>query len=165
MINGFSSSRRWILFAAAGGVMGRISALQASPERLPARVDGHSSSLMAKITLPGGTTRDVTLEGVGCPVAMCSRVLIRSNSPGDGNAPGFGLASFWIDTIASIRETTSDGALFVMKDGSQRRLAFVRDFSVLYVVDPSGRAGKLDLAKVDLAKVESLEFLAPPAKK
>jgi hypothetical protein len=153
MMSGFSSSRRLILFAAVGGVMTRISALPASPERLPAEVDGHSSDLIAKVTLPGGASRSVILQGVGCPVSMCSRVAIKGTAGDDS------LVNTWIDTIAAIQNTTADSALFVMKDGSLRSLAFLHDFRVLYVVDQSGRSEKLDLAKV-----ESLEFLTPSAK-
>jgi len=158
-MNRFLSSRRVLLFAAAGGAIRHLSASGAAPERLPAKVDGHSSNLMARVELRDGTTRIVTLQGVGCPVSLCSRVAIRSNTAGEGNAPGFGLASVWIDTIAAIRDTAQDGALFVMKDGAQLRLAFQRDFRVLYFSDQTGRAGKMDLAKV-----ESLEFLTPSAR-
>jgi len=41
-----------------------------------------------------------------------------------------------------------------MRDGTERRLAFVQDFRVLYVSNPNGRREKLDLTKV-----RSLKFL------
>ena len=146
-MNRFLSSRRVLLFAAAGGVIARFPALPAALDWLPAKVDGHGSNLMAKITLPGGASRRVTLQGVGCPVGMCSRVAIK------GDTAGHAEEDVWLDTIAAIRNTTERNALFVMRDGSQRRLSLLHDFRVLYFVDGSGRAGK-----VDLAKVEALEF-------
>jgi len=147
----FSSSRRFVLLAAAGGVIGRLP-LPAAFNRLPAKVDGHGSNLMATITLRDGTTRNITLEGVGCPAAMCSRVAVK------GEAPGHDVASVWIDTIAEIRDTTEHDALFVTRDASGRRLSLLHDFRVLYFVDRSGREGK-----VDLAKVASIEILTPAA--
>jgi hypothetical protein len=41
-----------------------------------------------------------------------------------------------------------------MKDGTERRMGFVADFRVLYVSTSNGRTEKLDLAKI-----QSLEFL------
>lgn len=41
-----------------------------------------------------------------------------------------------------------------MKDGTERRLAFMTDFRVLYVSNSNGRTEKLDLTKI-----QSLEFL------
>jgi hypothetical protein len=61
-----------------------------------------------------------------------------------------------VDSIASIKDTTETDALFVMKDGTERRLALVPDFRVLYVSSRNGGAEKLDLAKI-----RSLEFLDP----
>jgi hypothetical protein len=43
-----------------------------------------------------------------------------------------------------------------MKDGTERRLAFVTDFRVLYL---SNRIGLTE--KLDLAKIRSIEFLDP----
>ncbi len=79
---------------------------------------------------------------------MCSRVFIRSTS--ESGAP----TQTWLDSIASIKDATANDALFVMKDGTERRLSYVTDFRVLYVSNPTGRTEKLDLAKV-----RSLEFL------
>jgi len=81
---------------------------------------------------------------------MCSRVFIRSK--GESGAP----LRTWFDSIASIRNATATDALFVMKDGTERRLSFVTDFRVLYVSGPNGGAEKLDLSKI-----RSLELLDP----
>jgi methionine-S-sulfoxide reductase len=111
---------------------------------------GHSSGLMAKITLPDGTSRTARLEGVGCPVSMCSRVAIKGIAKGDS------LVRAWLDTIAAIKDTTADDALFVKKDGTEQRLSLVNDFRVLYLANRNGGTDKLELTKV-----KSLEFLAP----
>ena len=110
----------------------------------------HLSGLMAKITLPDGASRTIKLEGVGCPVGMCSRVVIKGKAEGDS------LVSTWLDTIAAIQDTTEVDALFVLKDGTARRLSLVHDFRVLYIANRSGGTEKLDLANV-----KSVEFLAP----
>ena len=62
----------------------------------------------------------------------------------------------WLDSVASVRDTGENDALFVMRDGTERRLSFVPDFRVLYVSNPNGYT-----EKVDLAKIRSIEFLAP----
>ena len=110
----------------------------------------HSSGLMAKITLPDGTSRTARLEGVGCPVSMCSRVAIKGKAKGDSPVRA------WLDTIAAIKDTTADDALFVRKDGTEQRLSLMQDFRVLYLANRNGGTEKLDLTKV-----KSLEFLTP----
>jgi hypothetical protein len=81
---------------------------------------------------------------------MCSRVFIRSR-----NEQGAPLQT-WLDSIASIKDTTERDALFVMKDGTEQRLAFEADFRVLYVSSRNDGTQKLDLAKI-----RSIEFLDP----
>ena len=116
----------------------------------PAAVEqGHRSGMAAKITLPDGVTRTVKLEGVGCSVSLCSRTAI------SGKAEHDSIVKTWFDAIAEIRDTTDTDALFVMKDGTRRRMALMTDFRVLYLANPSGAA-----EKVDLSKVKSIEFLA-----
>ncbi len=105
---------------------------------------GHRSGLMAKITLPGGAIRTYKLEGVGCTASRCSRTILKG-APSD---------SIWLDTIAAIIETTEPAALFLMRDGTQKRVSLVGDFRVLYLRNESGAPEKLDLAKV-----KSVEFL------
>lgn len=111
---------------------------------------GHSSGLMAKISLADGTTRTAKIEGVGCPVAMCSRVAIQGKAKGDS------LVRARLDTIAAIKDTTANDALFVRKDGTAQRLSLLYDFRVLYLANRNGGTERLDLTKV-----KSLEFLAP----
>ena len=125
-----------------------IPAFRSGGASLPSQVEGHRSGMMARVISADGTSRTVRLEGVGCTESMCSRVFITSK--GESAAP----LRTWFDSIASIKDATANDALFVMKDGTERRLAFVTDFRVLYVSGPHSRAEKLDLAKI-----RSLEFL------
>jgi hypothetical protein len=125
-----------------------LPAFKSGGASLPAQVDGHRSGLTARVVAADGTSRTVRLQGVGCTESMCSRVFIRSEV-----ASGAPLQT-WLDSIASIKDTTGRDALFVMKDGTERRLAFVTAFRVLYVSNPNGRTEKLDLTKI-----RSLELL------
>jgi hypothetical protein len=111
---------------------------------------GHRTGLTARVISTDGLSRTVTLEGVGCSESMCSRVFIQSTSDSGARV------QTWLDSIESIKDTTERDALFVMKDGTEQRLAFVTDFRVLYVSSPTGKRQKLDLAKI-----RSLEFVDP----
>jgi hypothetical protein len=127
-----------------------IPAFTSGGGSLPSQVEGHRSGITARVVSADGTTRTVRLEGWGCTESMCSRVFIRSKS--ENRAP----LRTWLDSIAAIRDTTAADALFVMKDGTERRLPFVPDYRVLYV---SNRIGLTE--KLDLAKIRSIEFLDP----
>ena len=109
----------------------------------------HLSGLNARVTQPNGSTRTVTLDGVGCSMSMCSKVFIKGKDAG-GNLVGTPL-----DSIASITVATKDMAVLVMKDGTQRHVALVPDFRVLYVTDRTGSN-----ERIDLAKIRSVQFLA-----
>jgi hypothetical protein len=122
-----------------------IPAFRSGGAGLPSQVDGHRSGVMAKVVSADGTTRTVKLEGIGCTESMCSRVFIRNKDENGASV------QTWLDSIASITDATASDALFVMKNGTQRRLSFVTDFRVLYVSAP--------MQKLDLTKVRSLEFL------
>jgi hypothetical protein len=115
----------------------------------PGRRD-HLSGLAARITLPDGTVQMAKLEGLGCSQSICSRVAIK------GKASNNSLASFWLDSITAIKDTTERGALLVMKDGTRQRISLITDFRVLYLADQSRSPMKLDLTKI-----KSLEFLPP----
>jgi hypothetical protein len=52
-----------------------------------------------------------------------------------------------------VTDITQAGALFVMKDGTQQRLSFIRDFRVLYVANRSARAEKLGFSKIRTLQV------------
>src|ERR1043166_4856515 len=97
----------------------------------------HASGLVARITMPNGTTRTADVEGVGCAIAMCSRVFIR------GKMDSHSTATIWLDRIVAIKGITEDSSVFVMKDGMERRLAFINDFRVLYIARLNGGAETL----------------------
>lgn len=127
-----------------------VPAFTSGGARLPSQVEGHRSGRTARVISADGTSRTLRLEGVGCSESMCSRVFIRSR-----NEQGAPLQT-WLDSIASIKDTTERDALFVMKDGTEQRLAFEADFRVLYVSSRNDGTQKLDLAKI-----RSIEFLDP----
>lgn len=132
------------------GMVLSIPAFTSGGASLPSQVEGHGSGIMTRVVSADGTSRTVRLEGWGCTESMCSRVFIRSK--GESGAP----LRTWFDSIASIKNATATDALFVMKDGTERRLAFVTDFRVLYVSSRNNGTQKLDLAKI-----RSIEFLDP----
>ena len=112
----------------------------------------HTPGFVARITLHNGTTRTANVQGVGCSATMCSRVFIAAKE----DSPV--ITRIWLDSIASIKSVRKDAALFVMKDGSERRITYIPDFRVLYISKPNGQTERLDLGTID-----SLEIL-PPAK-
>jgi hypothetical protein len=104
---------------------------------------GHRSSLRAMVTMASGTTRNITLEGVGCTESLCSRVL----------ATDVKADSVWLDGLASVREIShnADGpvtAIFTFRDGAERQVSVSRWNRVLYVQGSFGRTEKLDLASL-----------------
>lgn len=118
----------------------------------PEDPQGHLSKLTARITTTDGTSRTVVLEGIGCSASICSRTVIKSKAPNDSRV------NTWLDSLAAIKDTTATDALFVLKDGTARRLSLVNDFRVLYLAGHLGATEKLDLARV-----KSVEF-APAAR-
>jgi hypothetical protein len=127
------------------------AAFTAGGASAPAAVEReHLSGLMARITLPSGAIRTVKIDGLGCTASICSRTTIKGKIEHDS------LQSTWLDSIATIKDTKEAGALLVKKDGTQRRISFVTDFRVLYLTNGSGATEKMDLARV-----KSVEFLAP----
>jgi len=65
----------------------------------------------------------------------------------------------WLDSVAAIKEVSKDEALFVFRDGTERRLSVIPLNRVLYV---KGRLAGDE--KIDLASVRSLEFIAPASR-
>ena len=108
-----------------------------------------AAPLVARLTLANGTARTVTLDGVGCSEAMCSRVVIRTRAEGDSR-----VTRTWLDTIATVRDITPDAAVFVLKDGTARRLSVVHENQFLYFESQNGAEGK-----ISLAGIKRVEFL------
>jgi hypothetical protein len=110
---------------------------------MPHDLEGHKSSLQARLTMSDGTARVITLRGVGGPTSMCSRVRAR-NIEADGE---------WLDGLASVRKIShnADGpvrAMLTFRDGAEREVSIVAANRVLYVAGWFGLTEKLDLGKV-----------------
>jgi|SRR5580658_6381623 len=104
-------------------------------------LEGHHSSLKTTITLADGTVRAVTLDGVGCPESMCSKVKAREQTN-----------SIWLDGLASVRGISHTAgpvmATFKFKDGTERQAAIIAVNRVLYVRSHFGLTENLDLGNV-----------------
>jgi hypothetical protein len=129
------------------GLIALAGSLWAGPEETRAG----SARLVAKMTRANGGSQTITLEGVGCSGALCSRVAVRTKADDDPR-----VTKTWLDTIAAIRDITSKDALFVLKNGTAQRFSVVHDNQFLYFADQHGGQGK-----IDLAGIKSIEFLAP----
>ena len=105
-------------------------------------LEGHSSSLRAKLTMADGSVKRVTLEGVGCPSGLCSRVKARELDN-----------VIWLDGLKSIKNISHTvGAVAVTlayKDGTERHAAVVVTNRILYVRRSLGQLEKLDMGSVD----------------
>ena len=130
------------------------------------KLEGHSSNLRTKLTFLDGASQTVVLHGVGCSVGICSRHAI------GGRAASDSLVNTWLDTIAAIKETTEDDAVFVLKDGTEQRLYFVHGMSgthdgrnkpsytrFLYATNEFGVERTIDLAvRAECAERNPAEF-------
>jgi hypothetical protein len=102
----------------------------------------HRSSLGATITMADGTVKHVTVQGVGCPTGMCSRV----------RAKDVHSESVWLDGLASVCDISHEPfgpitATFAFRNGAQRRASVVEANRVLYIYD-GNRRQQLDLSNV-----------------
>ncbi len=109
----------------------------------------HSPGSGARITMRDGATRTVQLDGVGCPQGICSRTAIKAQDKDS-------VVQTWFDSLTQIKDITPTDALFVLKDGTSRRMSLIYDFRVLYLANRLGGTEKLDLAAV-----KTVEFIAP----
>ncbi len=103
----------------------------------------HKSSLRAIVTMTDGTTRTITLQGVGCPVGMCSRVHAKDINAND----------LWLDGLVSVCDISHNPvgpvtATFKFKNGDEHQASIVALNRVLYVKSHFGSNKKLDLAAV-----------------
>jgi hypothetical protein len=103
----------------------------------------HRSSLRARVTMADGTTRRITLEGVGCTESMCSRVRAKDTKSDD----------VWLDGLASIRAISHEAtgpvtAVFTLKDGREHQASIIEWHRVLYIEGRFGLTSKLDLARL-----------------
>ena len=110
-------------------------------------LDGHESSLRARVTMSDGTSHRITLQGIGCAQGMCSRVRMRDSKTGE----------VWLDRLASVRDISQIAtgpvhAVFTFKDGSSRETSITALNRVLYI------GGRLWTQQLDLARVKQIEF-------
>jgi hypothetical protein len=110
-------------------------------------LEGHESSLRAKVTMTDGTCHTVALQGVGCAQGMCSRVRVR-----DTKTEGV-----WLDRLASVRDISQNAegsvrAVFTFKDGSSRETSITALNRVLFV------GSRFWTHQLDLAGVKQIEF-------
>ena len=111
---------------------------------VPEPNQNHRSLLPARIRLANGVKRTVTLEGVGCPIGMCSRVAIRNMAA----------TAMWLDGLASvtgIAASNSTGPVKVIlrfKDGVERETLITAGNRILYLHHRIGFTEKLDLGSV-----------------
>jgi hypothetical protein len=141
---------QWNIFriAALGAALLAQAGLSVSATgSLPEALSNHASQIEAKLSFPDGATRTARLEGVGCSQSICSRTAIKGRK-------AHALVREWLDSLAAIKDVTTDEATFVSKNGTERRLSLVRDFRVLYLRTQSG-----DTEKVDLESVRSVEII------
>jgi len=115
----------------------------------PREAKAGPAPFVARLSLTDGTSRTVSLQGVGCSETLCSRAAVRSRIEGDPR-----VTRTFLDTIAVIKDITRDSALFVFKDRTERRQSVIADNRILYLVNQNGGE-----AKIDLARVTSIEFL------
>jgi hypothetical protein len=138
-----------IRLAALAAAVSAIAAVGRPDSPPVSEAKDHTSSLTAQLTLRNGDTRRVALEGVGCSNSICSRVSVDSRKPGDPV-----ITKTWLDSIAAIKDVTKEDALFVFRDGTERRLSVIPLNRVLYIKSQSGRD-----EKISLGTVRSLEFI------
>ena len=147
----FSISLR---LAATVTVIGALGADKTAPRPLTSEERQHASSQRARLTLLNGESRTVLLDGVGCPTSMCSRVSVDTKAVGDSV-----VTKTWLDSVAAIKDVSRADALFVFRDGSERRLSVIPLNRVLYI--KGGLAGD---EKIDLASIRSIEFIDSASK-
>jgi hypothetical protein len=114
----------------------------------PSKESAAQGTRLVRLGLQDGSSNVVRLDGVGCDESICSRVAVNSRSVGNAivNRTRF-------DTIAAIREIADDSAVFVLKDGTARRVSVIPDNRVLYVIAADGHT-----QKIGLRQVKSIQF-------
>lgn len=131
------------------------------PNRIKVEMQaGHVSPNIAKITYPSGATRNVTILGVGKAYDdgyTTHALVLRDEAESK--------VTIWIDTIRHIRNANDESALFVLKNGTERRLWFTHAFGnypdtllkVLMVANDDGGQ-----EKINISRLTSVEFVAAP---
>jgi hypothetical protein len=140
-------------------LLSSISAFAQSSHKVEKK-DGHISPVTAKVTFRSGDVRKVLVLGIGQPNPDATTYYTHTfKGTGEGNSA----VTIYIDMIKTIRDTTEQDALFTMKSGTERRLAWINE---LGMGGPSFRLRALVVAnedgppeKIDLAAIKSVEFV------
>jgi hypothetical protein len=111
-----------------------------------AAIDQHAPQIV-RVTLRDGTVRTAKLKGVGCPIAVCSRVAFKGVQQDHSIVPQD------FEKLGVIRDITTHAASFIARDGSKKRLTLLYDFRILYLEGSPGEE-----RRIDLGEVESVEF-------
>lgn len=114
----------------------------------PGKESTAQGTCLVRLGLHDGSSKVVRLDGVGCDEWIYYRVAVNSRAVGNViiNRTRF-------DTIAAIREIADDSAVFVLKDGTTRRVSVIPDNRVLYVSAADGRT-----QKIGMRQVQSIDF-------
>ena len=129
------------------GLVVLLAGTVAAPATAPFDLEGHQSSLRAKVTMADGTCHTITLQGVGCAQGMCSRVRVRDEKTN----------SVWLDGLASVRDISQNAegpvhAVFAFKDGSSREASITALNRVLYY------GSRLWTRQLELTGVSRIDF-------
>lgn len=124
---------------------GSLCAFKVSARRPALIQNGHVSPLQARVIFSNQNSRDYII--VSTPGA--SAYTFKAKGTGETRI------TLWLDTIATISDTTNTDALFTFKDGSARRLGW--DNEHLEAITPED--GK---ETINLKNVRLVQFLKPP---
>jgi hypothetical protein len=138
-----------VMFARVGllGAVVLLGGTIGAPLTASFDMDGHQSSLRARVTMSDGTSRRITLQGVGCAQGMCSRVRVSDAKTG----------GVWLDGLASVHDISqiAEGpvhAVFTFKNGSSRETSITAFNRVLYI------GSRFRTHRLDLSRVKQIEF-------
>ena len=101
---------------------------------------GTEHARVVKVTLSDGSSHVGRLEGVGCNVALCSRVAINGR--------------LRFDRLGAIREVCDGRAQFVFADGTEESVSVIPDNRVFYLRMADGHR-----KKIQMHELKSLKFM------
>src|SRR5207245_2290240 len=81
-----------------------------------------------KVTFSNGTSRTVVVQGIGLPAEGATQYYTHIfKGTGDDGASS---VTVYLDTIAAIKDGGEEGALFVFKNGNERRLRWINEMDI-----------------------------------
>jgi hypothetical protein len=115
--------------------------------------DGHIMPLEVLITFPSGNN----LQGLLCSSYVAPVDNAKIDHKHEASSMDGGKVSLWWDTVAAIEDANSKDALFVFKNGQERRLG--HNYPYLIIIDDIGIVDS-----IHFEKIKKVEFLKPPRK-